>query len=107
MAIRICTSDEGAWLYESCSMRPINTEAFKDEDEAEAFLLLASRRGVSIGNADAATLERLQDELRALPICRDCDERIVNPGEVRPEEQCADCCESERYDNAVAQELGQ
>lgn len=103
MGIRTCSSDEGTWLYESCSMRPINTTHFHDEEEADAFIELANKRGVSIGNADTATLERLQDELRTLPKCTGCDEIVVFPGENR-KDQCEDCADAEAYDARVEAE---
>lgn len=89
MSIRICEGDGATFLYESVSMRPVQTTAFEDSEEAEAFLSLAKRRGVAVGSADAAALERVQDELRALPKCRQCGERVVHAGE--RSDECLGC----------------
>jgi len=89
MSIQICAGNGATFLYESVSMRPVHTESFEDEEDAEAFLTLAKRRGVAVGSADAAALDRLQDELRAIPKCRQCGDRVVCPGERADE--CKGC----------------
>lgn len=103
MGIRICDGGDGAcFLYSSTSMRPINTTAFRDEEEAEDFLRLAALRGVAVGGADAATLDRLQDEVRELPECPDCGDRVFDAGATR----CGPCARLAEYDAEVARETG-
>jgi hypothetical protein len=96
MGLGICKSDEGCWIYDSCCMRPVQTEAFHDEQEAEDFMLFASARGIRIASASAEVLDKLQDEVRALPVCEDCEERIVVPSDERPTELCSSCELDER-----------
>lgn len=105
MGVRIIDDEAGvAFLYDGCSMRPVNTEAFASSEEAESFVLLAKKHGVNVAAADAETLDKLHEELRALPKCEDCEQRIVHPGSRL--ELCADCSTMAEYDAGVEAELG-
>ncbi|HEY6463385.1 MAG TPA: hypothetical protein VIY73_24630 [Polyangiaceae bacterium] len=104
MGIRICSGEGATYLYESCGMRPVNTESFRDEEEAEDFIALAAMRGVAIGGADAATLDRLQDELREMPECTDCGDRVFDAEAPKPA-RCGRCTRLAEYDASVEAEL--
>jgi hypothetical protein len=83
MSIRICTSEEGAWLYNSVTMHPLDTEAFENEADAAAFLKFADGRGFNnLAKCSASQIERLIYDFLDMPKCGVCHVRMTHLGRV-------------------------
>jgi len=89
MGIDIVSGDRATFLYCSTSMRPINTESFDDYEAADSFLTFASARVRDVRACSALDLDALRADWQKLPVCVQCGERVLHPGE-RPDE-CEDC----------------
>lgn len=93
MAIWILEGDVGhmnrAVLVNSVTEMPLLVPAFEDEEAAVTFLELAGVRGLDVATMTAAGLDALHHDWHALPSCRECGKKVVEPGIWKDE--CDDC----------------
>jgi hypothetical protein len=98
MAIWILEGDVGhmtrAVLVNSVTEIPLLVPAFEDEESAVAFLEFAGVRGLDVSTATTAQLDALHTDWLALPACRECGKKVVEPRVWKDE--CNDCsCSAE------------
>jgi hypothetical protein len=89
MGIRICAGNDVAILYRSSTGRPVNVEAFDDEEAAESFIVFVKEQREDLGKLGQIELDALRATWQTLPKCRECGVRVVKPGEHIDE--CASC----------------
>jgi len=93
--ICICAGDDVAFLYWSLTTRPLDIEAFEDEEAAESFLAFVSDTGEDLRALGPVDWDAMRATWQDLPKCRECGERVVKPGKRTDEcEGCRPVCDA-------------